>query len=150
VLLVGLLLDFAVGVLLHMTLQHHLFEIVPVYRQDVAGRPYIYAYNVPVAPGVPSRAAQNNLKHKYDQGTEPGVPKPFWGDKFDELLPVLQFAAGGMLAFLLFMGLLGPTGRRATAATPAPVGGFPVVPQEPRGGQRKATFQKRRSRAGRR
>ena len=147
VLLVGLLFDFAVGVLLHMALQHHLFEIRPIYRPDPAtGQPYIYAYDVPIAPDVPSRAAQNNLKNKFEQGSRPGEPKPFWGDRFGDLLPVLQFAAGGMLAFLLFKGLVGPTRRRAAAL---PAGGFPVVPQNAPGAPKKSSAPKRRPRASR-
>lgn len=119
-LLVGLLLDFGVGVMLHMTLQHQIPRIETVIVQGSDGRPTI-GFDVKATPDNPSRAAQNNagerLKLSFDS------PRDFWGDRFrDDGLPALQLTAGAMLGFILFMGFAGRPAKRQQAQA------FPVAP----------------------
>lgn len=126
VLLVGLLLDFALGVFLQAALQHHLFQIVREW--SVADNQEVL--RIVEGPDVPSRAAQNNLKEKIDYGMV------FWGDRFGGTLLMLEFALGGLLAFLLFKGLLAPRWREVRVVAQVPVAARPTGGKRKRGRQR--------------
>ncbi|QOV89954.1 hypothetical protein [Humisphaera borealis] len=118
VLLVGLLLDFSIGVMLQMTLQHQIPQIQVVQVPGPAGTP-IVAYDVIEAPDNPSRAAQNNAGDRLRLSVD--SPRDFWGDRFrDGGLPTLQFLAGAMMAFLLFKGLTAPRSPQVVPVPDAP------------------------------
>ena len=116
VLLSGLVLDFALGVLLQATLEHRLFQIETV---SAGGANPGFGYRVVIGPDVPSRAAQNNLGNKL------AGRFTFWGDHFadkdGDLLPLLQALLVGLMTFLLVKGLrlskVPPAAARAGSGT---------------------------------
>jgi hypothetical protein len=139
-LLVGLLVDFALGVFLHASLQHRLFRIDMIPSADGPGGPF-RGYQVVPGPDVPSRAAQNNL------GVKISGSFAFWGDRFGDVLPVLQTLLCGLLAFLLAKGFW-PPAERPGGRGPGGGRAFEVV--DPRPPTAAAAAAARKRQAGRR
>lgn len=131
VVLVGLLVDFFFGVMLHMSLQHLVpqFNVFPQQQPDGSIQ---IVYDVIESPEMLSLAAQNNAGDRLRLSVD--SPRNFWGDRFrDGMLPVLQVAAGGMMAFFLFAGFFLARPRTADVAIrPPPQQSSPKRPSKRR------------------
>jgi hypothetical protein len=109
----GLLLDFSLGVFLQETLQHYVFQLVPVYDDTghqlvTGGQPTVKLVE---SPDMPGHSAQFNMGQK-TQGK-----LIFWGDYFTESLP-FQILLGLGLAGLMAIGLLPPRTRQSGEPIP--------------------------------
>jgi hypothetical protein len=104
----GLIVDFALGVFLHATLQHYVFQLVPVF--DAAGRQVSNASGQPEIMLVPSPDILSHAS-QYNFGQKEQAKLPFWGDYFPGALP-FQVLLGLGLTALMVKGLLPPWPRR--------------------------------------